>query len=136
MLRSVLLISLLFISVFVKAQKIENIFVNLYTDSLKKGTFNYINIDGQLSDGSYLPLDSTHLIFWSSDGKFSGNSLWIDKNFKHEKVVIKVIARKNYHLNKEFTIYIKKKPEDEKLLTDDEIMDQMKSDTKKKRKKI
>lgn len=135
MLRVVLFISFLIISVIVKAQKIDSIFVNLYTDSLKKGTFNYINIDGLLSDGSYLPLDSTHLIFWSNEGKFSGNSLWIDKNFKHDKVVIKVIVRKNYHLNKEFTIYIKKKPEDEKLLTEEEILDQLKSDTKKNRKR-
>jgi hypothetical protein len=29
-----------------KAQKVESIYVNLYTDSLKKGTYNYINIEG------------------------------------------------------------------------------------------
>ena len=72
----------------------ESIYVNLYTDSLKKGTFNYINIDGKLSNGKYLPLDSTHLIFWASAGKFSGNSLWIDRNFTPQKVDIKVIGFK------------------------------------------
>ena len=127
--------ALISFSIFVKAQKIDSIYVNLYTDSLKKGTFNYINIDGQLSNGSYLPLDSTHLIFWSSEGKFSGNNLWIDKNYKHDRVLIKVIARSNPLLNKEFTIYIKKKPDDERLLTDEEIMNQMKSESKKNRKK-
>jgi len=112
---------LLIFSFAAKAQKVESIYVNLYTDSLKKGTFNYINIDGRLSNGKYLPLDSTHLIFWSSAGKFNGNSLWIDPNFAEEKVTIKVTLRNNPALFKEFTIYIKKKP-DPDLKTMDELM--------------
>ncbi len=109
------------LSTFAKAQKIENIFVNLYTDSLKKGTYNYINVDGQLSNGKYIPLDSTHIIFWASDGKFSGNSLWLDKGFNNDKVFIKAVLKGNPQISKEFIIYIKKKPDDEKLPTDDEI---------------
>lgn len=117
---------LLIFSFAAKAQKVESIYVNLYTDSLKKGTFNYINIDGRLSNGKYLPLDSTHLIFWSSAGKFSGNSLWIDRNFTEEKVNIKVTLRNSPSLFKEFTIYIKKKPDPE-LKTIDELMNKPKT---------
>lgn len=113
-------------SFFAKAQKVEKIFVNLYTDSLKKGTYNYINIDGQLSNGKYLPLDSTQLIFWASAGKFNGNSLWIDKDFTASKVDIKVSMRDNPALVKEFTIYIKQQPDPE-LKTMDEIMKKTKS---------
>ena len=109
-----------------KAQKVENIYVNLYTDSLKKGTYNYINIDGQLSNGKYLPLDSTHLIFWASAGRFSGNSLWIDKDFSAKTVDIKVSLRSNPALVKEFTIYIKQLPDPE-LKTMDEIMNKSKN---------
>ena len=104
----------------------ESIYVNLYTDSLKKGTFNYINIDGKLSNGKYLPLDSTHLLFWASAGKFSGNSLWIDRNFTPQKVDIKVSLRSNPAIIKEFTIYIKQQPDPE-LKTMDEIMNKTKS---------
>jgi len=50
-LKKYLLCLFLLCSLFAKAQKVENIYVNLYTDSLKKGTFNYINIDGKLSNG-------------------------------------------------------------------------------------
>ena len=89
---------------FAKAQKIENIFVNLYTDSLKKGTFNYINIDGLLANGRYTPLDSTQLIFTASAGRFSGNSLWVDKDFTGEKINFKVVLRSNNAVYKEFTI--------------------------------
>ncbi|MBK7306617.1 MAG: hypothetical protein IPI88_05965 [Chitinophagaceae bacterium] len=116
----------LFCSFFAKAQKVESIYVNLYTDSLKKGTFNYINIDGKLSNGKYLPLDSTHLIFWASAGKFSGNSLWIDRNFTPQKVDIKVSLRNNPAIIKEFTIYIKQQ-HDPELKTMDEIMNKTKS---------
>ncbi len=95
--------------------------MHLYTDSLKKGTYNYINIDGKLSNGSYLPLDSTDLIFWSSDGKFKGNDLYIDPNFKKEKVTVKVVLRSNPMLFRQFDIYIKKIPNPEHLPSVNEI---------------
>ena len=113
-------------SFFAKAQKVEKIYVNLYTDSLKKGTFNYINIDGELSNGKFLPLDSTQLIFWASSGSFSGNSLWIDRDIAVEKVDIKVSFRNNPALVKEFSIYIKQQPDPE-LKSMDEIMNKSKS---------
>ena len=116
-----LLILFLFAFSASKAQKIDSIYVNLYTDSLKKGTYNYINIDGRLSNGKYLPLDSTHLIFTSSYGKFYGNSLLIDKDCKEEKVNISVTLRKDPSLHKEFVLYIKKK-EDGKLPTIEEVL--------------
>lgn len=125
-LKRILSVILLGFSFAAKAQKVESIYVNLYTDSLKKGTFNYINIDGRLSDGKYLPLDSTHLVFWASAGKFSGNSLWIDRNFTEEKVNIKVTLRNSPALFKEFIMYIKKKPDPE-LKTMDELMNKPKT---------
>ncbi len=125
-LKKYLLLLFILCSQFARAQKVESIYVNLYTDSLKKGTFNYINIDGKLSNGKYLPLDSTDLIFSSSAGKFSGNSLWIDKDIAAEKVDIKVQLRSNPSLLKEFSIYIKQKPDPE-LKTIDEIMNRSKT---------
>ena len=117
-----------------KAQKIDSIYINLYTDSLKKGTYNYINVDGLLSNGHYMPLDSTQLIFTSSAGKFYGNSLLIGRDFKDEKVLIKVVLRSKPSLCKEFEMYIKKKPDGE-LKTLDELMNEMKQKPKAKNKK-
>ena len=119
--RSLFLI-FLFAFTVARAQKIDSIYVNLYTDSLKKGTYNYINIDGLLSNGKYLPLDSSHLIFKSSYGKFYGNSLLIDRDCKVEKVTINVTMRKNPALHKEFVMYIKKKEDNERLPTAEEIL--------------
>jgi hypothetical protein len=129
-LKQFLFFSLLTISALAKAQKVESIFVNLYTDSLKKGTYNYINIDGKLVTGRFIPLDSTDIIFTSSDGTFSGNSLWLDPDFKKEKVTIKAVLKSNPALYKEFTMYIKKKPDDEKLKTLDELMNETKGNSK------
>lgn len=128
--KKILLILFTFSAFISKAQKIESLHVNLYTDSLKKGTFNYINIDGKLSNGKYLPLDSTYLIFQVSAGHFNGNSLWIDRDIAIEKVNIKVILRNNPVLFKEFTIYIKKQPDPE-LKTLDEIMNKPKVKSQK-----
>ncbi len=125
-LKKTLLFTFILSSLYTTAQKVDSIYVNLYTDSLKKGTFNYINIDGKLSNGLFLPLDSTHLSFWSSAGKFTGNSLWIEPNFATDKVNFKVSLRNNPSIFKEFTIYIKKSP-DPKLKTLDELMNKPKS---------
>ncbi len=127
-----LLIAAVLFYTLAKAQKIDSIYINLYTDSLKKGTYNYINVDGLLSNGHYLPLDSAQLIFTSSAGKFYGNSLLIGSDFKEEKVIIKAVLRSNPALYKEFEMYIKKKP-DGTLKTLDELMNEMKRKPKTKK---
>ncbi len=117
-----LLAVLLITTAAAKAQKIDSIYINLYTDSLKKGTYNYINVDGLLSNGRYLPLDSNYIQFTASAGKFIGNSLLIAKDFTEEKITIKAVLKKNTAIVKEFVVYIKKKPDDENLKTVDELL--------------
>ena len=120
--KSLLFILLILVCGKSQAQQLDSIFFNLYTDSLKKGTYNYINVIGKLSNGSFRPMDSTQLIFTSSYGKFYGNSLWLPFEPTVEKVDITVKARQNPSQTLYRTIYIKKKADDEKLKTMDEIM--------------
>ena len=130
-----LLISLFTLSTFaIKAQKVEAIFVNLYTDSLKKGTYNYINIDGQLSNRRYIPLDSTKLFFSCDKAKFSGNSIIIPADFTAEKVTIKVSLKADAKIFKEFDMYIKTM-EDPQLKSVGEIAPKVVGGKKKKGKK-
>ena len=105
-----------------KAQKVDSIFFNLYTDSLKKGTYNYINVEGKLSSGQWMPLTAKELKFSCASGKFDGNSLFIDSSFKEEKVKVKVELIHNPAVTKEITIYIKKYIPDERLKTVEEIL--------------
>ena len=132
LLKKVFTLFLLSVSTLGRAQKIDSIYVHLYTDSLKKGTYNYINIDGKLADGSYLPLDSTQLIFTSTDGKFYGNSLFLDPNFSKDKVTIKAVLRSDPQMFKQFDIYIKKIPDPQKLKTLDEILNEPNSKSTKR----
>ena len=106
----------------VSAQTLDSIFFNLYTDSLKKGTYNYINVEGHFSDGTYLPLSNKELKFTSSAGKFSGNSLFIDSAFTDDNVTVKAVVIRNPRMAKEIKIYIKKSADNEKLPTMDEVM--------------
>lgn len=104
------------------AQKVDSLFFNLYTDSLKKGVYNYINVDAKLANGQWVPLTSKELNFTSTAGVFEGNSLIIDTSYKGEKVIIKATLKTNPSISREITIYIKKFHLDEKLKTVDELM--------------
>ena len=109
-----------------RAQKIDSIYVNLYTDSLKKGQYNYINVDGLMSNGRYIPLDSSKIIFSCNDAKFYGNTLFIPADFTSEKVKIKVALKSDEKKCKEFEVYIKKLP-DPPLKSESEIMAEIKN---------
>ena len=105
-----------------RAQQVDSIFFHLYTDSLKKGVHNYINVDGKLSNGHWLPLTNKELDFTTSAGKFEGNSLLLDTTFKGEKVTVKAVLKNNTAIWKEIDIYIKKVEDNERLRTVDEIL--------------
>lgn len=114
-----------------KAQTVDSLYMNLYTDSLKKGTFNYINADGLMSTGRYLPLDTTKIILTTSSGYFQGNSLWIPADFNLKKVIVTVTLRSNKSLTKTLEIPIKQLP-DGPLKTAEELMREMKQQPKRK----
>ncbi len=105
-----------------KAQKVDSIYFHLYTDSLKKGTYNYINVDGKMSDGTWKPLTEKEIIFTSSDCKFSGNELIVPADYDGEKITVKAVLRDRPEVWKEVTIWIKKKPDPERLPSKEEIL--------------
>lgn len=114
-----ILISSAFLS---NGQKIDSISFHLYTDSLKKGTHNYINVDGKTSDGKWKPLTAKDLTFTSSYGKFEGTELILPDEPTVEKLTIKAVLKSDPRLWKEITIWIKKKPDSELLPTTEEVL--------------
>jgi hypothetical protein len=118
-----LIICLLATALVIKAQKVDSICFHLYTDSLKKGTYNYINVDGRLSNNHWLPLTTKEINFTASAGSFDGNSLFIDNNFEGEKITVKAVLKANPAMFKDTTIYIKKLADNERLKTSKEIME-------------
>jgi len=94
-----------------KAQKIDSIFVHLYTDSLKKGQHNYINVDGKLSNGRWQPMTAKEVDFSCPTARFEGNELIIPPDFKEEKVTVKAILKSNPAIIIVRTIWIKTVPD-------------------------
>ncbi len=93
------------------AQSIESIHINLYTDSLKKGTYNYINVDGKLSNGRWKPLTDKELVFSTDYGRFEGNSLVLPAEPAVSKVTVSVSLKDNPKTTRQTTIWIKQKPD-------------------------
>jgi len=121
--KQIFLSTVLILSAFLSnAQKIDSISFHLYTDSLKKGTHNYINVDGKTSDGKWMPLTAKDLTFTTSYGTFEGTELVLPDNPTVENITIKAILKTNPKLWKEVTIWIKRKPDDEMLPTTDDVL--------------
>jgi hypothetical protein len=110
------------ISTKAKSQQVDSIYFHLYTDSLKKGVHNYINVDGKLNNGRWLPLSAKEIEFTTSGGKFEGNDLILPANFKSEKVTIKAILKTNPAVWKEIDIWVKTLENDESFLSGSNIV--------------
>ncbi|MFL5772208.1 MAG: hypothetical protein ACJ75F_03565 [Flavisolibacter sp.] len=126
-----ILLSGIILSLGASAQKVDSIYFHLYTDSLKKGFFNYINVDGKLTNGEWTPLDSSEVLFLSDAGFFKGNDLFIDSSYRGETARVKVILKSNPAIWKETVIYIRKRGFTEHLKTNDEILDELRQKGKK-----
>lgn len=119
--KSLLILLVVITVVPVSAQKVDSIYFHLYTDSLKKGQHNYINVDGKLSNGRWQPLTSKEIQFSCANASFSGNELIIPDDFNEEKVTVKAVLKSNPSVFIEKTIWIKKVP-DGPLPTKEEIL--------------
>lgn len=114
-----------------KSQKIDSIYFNLYTDSLKKGVYNYINVDGKLKNGSFLPLMTDEIVFTSSAGKWDGNSLIIDRDSTIDSVTITAALKERPDVKKTVVIYVKKVENDPPLKTEKELLEDWRRGKKK-----
>jgi hypothetical protein len=130
--KTVFLISGMLLFLFIQAQKVESIYFNLYTDSLKKGFFNYINVDGKTVDGQWIPMDSTQVRFSANTGYFKGNDLFIDSAYKGDTITVKAVLKSNPAIWKEVIIHIRKRGFDEPLKTNEEILHELKKGKKPK----
>ena len=130
--KNILLLSFVLMSGFLKAQKIDSLFFNLYTDSLKKGSWNYINVDARLTNGKYIPLNSDQLHIKTSNGKLLGNSIWIDWNVPYDFVVVDVELKKDAAIKRTITIWIKKKDEQLNAPVKDSLLQQINNRNKTK----
>jgi hypothetical protein len=137
--KKVLLLVLFFAAAKVgNAQKVDSIYFHLYTDSLKKGFFNYINIDGKMSDGTWVPLSTNEVLLTAEKDtslRFERNDLFIDSSYTKETVTVKAVLKENPKIWKEVTIYIRKRGFDEPLKSNQELLDDLQNQRQKSKKK-
>lgn len=113
------------------AQSIDSIFFNLYTDSLKKGSWNYINVDAKLSNGKYIPLNEKQIIIKTSAGKLEGNSIWLDWDFKPEFITVEIQLKENKSVIQKKTIWVKKQDLQMNAPVKDSLLQQINKQIKK-----
>jgi hypothetical protein len=116
-------------------QTITRIQFGLYTDSLKKGVHNYINVDAQYSNGRWLPLNAKDLIFKVSDGRLEGCNLILDQAIKIDSVKITVSLKTDSSKNCSTVIYVKKAADNERLPTAEEVINRPRATKKSTKKK-
>jgi hypothetical protein len=114
-----------------QAQATDSIYFHLYTDSLKKGVHNYINVDALRSDKSYFPLSDKEVIFTSNTGTWIGCNLVIDSSYNKDSVEVTAVLRENPLLRRTVIIYMKKNLVEEQLKTTQELLDSWNSKKKK-----
>ena len=103
-------------------EKIKEIAFHLYTDSLKKGTYNYINVDALLANDRWLPLDTSRITFSSSVGQWFGNNLLVDTSFSKDSVVVKAFYKESPIMVIEKVIFIKKNKDPQSLPSMEDVM--------------
>src|SRR3954471_12273315 len=118
-----------------KAQQVESIEFHLYTDSLKKGVYNYINVDGKMSDGTWRPLNSKQIQFSCNTGNWDGNSLVIDSSYNKDSVVVTAALKANTAMQKSITIYMKKNLTNPPLKTEEELLKEWNNDSGSRKRK-
>jgi hypothetical protein len=118
-----------------KAQQIQSMEFHLYTDSLKKGVYNYINVDGKMSDSTWRPLNSKQIQFSCNTGAWDGNSLIIDSSYNKDSVVVTATLKGNTALQKSITIYMKKNLINPALKTEEELLKEWNDNSSNRKKK-
>lgn len=115
------------------AQQLEKIEFHLYTDSLKKGVHNYINVDGMLSNGNWQPLTAKQLRLSANTGTWQGNSLIIDSSYNKDSVVVTAVLKSDTALQKSIVIYMKKDLSNPELKSETELWKEWKDSGNKSR---
>lgn len=123
--RSILICVLFFKGLIAGAQQPDSIWFDLYTDSLKKGSWNYINVVGRFAGGRVLPVAAAQLQLYSSAGRVEQGSVWIDWNETADSLNIKVQLLKQPSLQKAVTIWIKKEDRQLDIPATDSLLQQL-----------
>ncbi|WP_295118718.1 hypothetical protein [uncultured Chitinophaga sp.] len=91
-----------------------------YTDSLKRGEYFYVNVEGIYSSGRILPLDTSRIRFTVNGAELHGQDLLLDRNDTMTKEIkVEAVYRLNSDMKINCIIPVKQGPDDPSLLIKD-----------------
>ncbi len=88
--------------------RLVRIWFNPYADSIKPVLNYYIAVDGEFSDGSFLPMDSSYINLTADHGTLAGNEWVLPKTIDFDRVTFRAEGRNNPALRDSITLWIKK----------------------------
>lgn len=100
---------------------LTNIRFHHYTDSLKRGEYFYLNVEGIYSSGRILPLDTSRIRFTVKGAELRGQDVLLDRNDTTTKFIsAEAVYRLNSSMKISTVIPVKQAPDDPSLLIKDE----------------
>lgn len=110
--RLLLLLMIVFASTAAGAQRgglqVRRIYFNLYTDSIKTVLNYYVNVEAELSNGRFQPMDTSMIEIRSDQGRMSGNEWIAPRNINFDRVHFTAGLRSNPAIRDEITVYLKR----------------------------
>lgn len=84
-----------------------------YTDSLKRGEYFYVNVEGIYSSGRIFPLDTARVRFAVRGAELHGQDILLDRNdFTTKEIYVDAVYRLNSDMKISTAIPVKQGPED------------------------
>lgn len=96
------------IPVTLQLPTLEDVSVNLYTDSIKPILNYYLNVEGRFSNGRVFPLDTNFVTVTSNEGRMNGLEWILPKDRDFEKVTFIVTNKFRPADSEQVTLYLKK----------------------------
>lgn len=91
-----------------RAPQVKRIYFNLYTDSIKTVLNYYVNVEAELSNGNYVPLDTSMIALKSDHGRMSGSEWIAPRSIDFDRVRFTASLKSDPALRDEITVFLKR----------------------------
>lgn len=88
--------------------QVRRIYFNLYTDSIKTQLNYYVNVEAELSNGRFLPMDTSQIIIEADHGRMAGNEWVAPKQIGFDRVHFLARLKSDPSVQEEITVYLKR----------------------------
>lgn len=91
-----------------RGQQVRRIYFNLYTDSIKTQLNYYVNVEAEMSNERYLPMDTSMIEIVADRGRMSGNEWIPPQRIDFDRVRFTVRLKGDPSMRAETTVFLKR----------------------------